>query len=281
MTETVEFRRDITVSASLPGHSDISTADTNRQAYFRSVAQIGLQAANALSYAHARGIIHRDIKASNLLLDAAGVVWIADFGLAKTNDSGMTHTGDILGTIRYMSPERFRGQCDVRADVYSLGITLYEMLVLEPAYNCTDRLKLIEMIRTIELRHPRSIDYQVPRDLETIILKCVEKDPRRRYQSADDLAEDLRRFIDDEPILRTTCFGCRNSRSMGEAKQDYRIINHCDHRCTALRRCRFCGAVVIRQKQLGRSRKREHAERHAIDSLCPATEQLCRCRNDT
>ena len=122
-----------TVSATLPGGSDVSAAEDNRRAYHVSVARIGVQAANALAYAHARGVIHRDVKPSNLLLDAAGIVWITDFGLAKTTDSEMTHTGDILGTIRYMSPERFRGQCDVRADIYSLGVTLYEMLVLTPA----------------------------------------------------------------------------------------------------------------------------------------------------
>jgi serine/threonine protein kinase len=88
-----------TVSAVLPGHSDVSTAEDNRSAYFRSVAEIGLQCACALSYAHARGITHRDIKPSNLLLDTAGVVWITDFGLARTTDSSLTQTGDILGTL--------------------------------------------------------------------------------------------------------------------------------------------------------------------------------------
>ena len=198
--ETVMQEAGSTVSAVLPGQSEISSAETDRGRFFQSVAQVGLQTARALSYAHARGIIHRDIKPSNLLLDAAGIVWVTDFGLAKTSDEAMTHTGDILGTIRYMSPERFSGQCDNRADVYSLGLTLYEMLVLKPAFASPDRLRLIELVTKTEPELPRALDPKIPRDLETIILKCIDKDARRRYQSADELAEDLQRFVDDEPI---------------------------------------------------------------------------------
>jgi serine/threonine protein kinase len=187
-------------SAVLPGQSEISTATSNRQAYFRSVAQIGVQTASALSYAHSRGIIHRDIKPGNLILDTTGNVWVTDFGLAKTGDAGVTHTGDVLGTIRYMSPERFRGKCDVRADVFALGMTLYEMLTLKPAYSSSDRLKLIELIRQTEAASPRSIDARIPLDLETIVMKAIDKDAKRRYQSADEMGEDLLRFVNDEPI---------------------------------------------------------------------------------
>ena len=171
LMETVVKAGGSTVSAALPGQSDLSTAEDNRKAYFHSVAEIGLQAARALSYAHARGITHRDIKPSNLLLDTTGVVWITDFGLARTTDSSMTQTGDILGTIRYMSPERFKGQCDNRADVYSLGLTLYEMLVLKPAFESPDRLQLIDIVTKTEATSPRSLDTRIPRDLETIVLK--------------------------------------------------------------------------------------------------------------
>src|SRR6516164_6273246 len=197
---TAAYEGSAPSSAMLPGQSDISTATSNRQAYFRSVAQIGVQAASALSYAHSRGIIHRDIKPGNLILDTTGNVWVTDFGLAKTGDGGVTHTGDILGTVRYMSPERFRGQCDVRADVYALGMTLYELLTLKPAYDSGDRLKLIELIRKTEVASPRSIDARIPRDLETIVIKAIDKDPKRRYQSADEIGEDLQRFVNDEPI---------------------------------------------------------------------------------
>ncbi|MCR9293951.1 MAG: protein kinase [bacterium] len=200
VTETLDAKSTSSQSAVLPGQRDMSSAENNRPAYFLSVAKIGHQTAEALAYAHARGIIHRDIKPSNLLLDGNGIVWITDFGLAKTGDHGMTHTGDILGTIRYMSPERFKGQCDVRADIYSLGLTLYELLTLQPAFAAADQLKLIDRIVKSEPSAPRTLDASVPRDLETIVLKCIDKDPRRRYQSADELCEDLERFIHDEPI---------------------------------------------------------------------------------
>ena len=139
----------------------------------------------------ARGIVHRDIKPSNLLLDTAGVVWITDFGLAKADDDGLTATGDILGTLRYMAPERFRGEGDARADVYALGLTLYELLTLRPAFDSPDRLQLIEQIKTEEPPRPRPLDSRIPRDLETIVLKAIDKDPDRRYPSADAMAEDL------------------------------------------------------------------------------------------
>ena len=167
----------------LPGGSPIATTALSgrRAPYFRSVAQIGRQAAQGLAYAHARGIVHRDIKPSNLLLDHAGVVWIADFGLAKAGDDGLTETGDVLGTSRYMAPERFRGEGDARADIYALGLTLYELMTLRPAFETPDRLKLIEQIKNDEPARPRSLDGRIPRDLETIVLKAIEKDPKQRY----------------------------------------------------------------------------------------------------
>ena len=156
--------------------------------------------AQGLAYAHASGIVHRDIKPSNLLLDRAGIVWIADFGLAKGVDEGLTRTGDIMGTLRYVAPERFRGEGDARADIYALGLSLYELLTLRPAFAGSDRLKLIEQIKTEEPKKPRAIDARIPRDLETIVLKAIDKDPKARYQSAEAMAEDLRRFLADEPI---------------------------------------------------------------------------------
>jgi WD40 repeat protein len=173
----------------------------NRQPFFRSVAQIGRQAAQGLAYAHSRGIVHRDIKPSNLLLDTAGIVWITDFGLAKTDEEGLTVTGDVLGTLRYIAPERFRGEADARSDIYSLGLTLYELVTLEPAYAGSDRLKLAELIKTEEPARPRSLNNRIPRDLETIVLKAIDKEPARRYATAGAMAEDLRRFLADEPIM--------------------------------------------------------------------------------
>ena len=154
----------------------------------------------AASPTPSRGIVHRDIKPSNLLLDTEGVVWIADFGLAKGDDEGLTQSGDILGTLRYMAPERFRGEGDARADVYALGLTLYELLTLRSGFDSSDRLKLIELIKTEEPPRPRAVDARIPRDLETIVLKAIEKDPKARYQTAEAMGEDLARFLADEPI---------------------------------------------------------------------------------
>jgi serine/threonine protein kinase/predicted Zn-dependent protease len=169
--------------------------------YFRTVSRFAVQAAQGLAHAHARGVVHRDIKPSNLILDAAGVVWITDFGLARTEDDGLTQAGAFVGTLRYMAPERFRGQGDGRVDVYALGLTLYELLLLRPAFEETDRVALIEQVRNEEPPRPRDLDSRVPRDLETIVLKAIEKEPSRRYQTADELAGDLQRFLDDRPIL--------------------------------------------------------------------------------
>jgi eukaryotic-like serine/threonine-protein kinase len=187
-------------SAVLPGGTQLSTVESGRHAFFRSLAHIGRQVAGVLAYAHARGIVHRDIKPSNLLLDAEGVVWITDFGLAKGDDEGLTQSGDILGTIRYMAPERFRGEGDARADVYAVGLTLYELLTLRSGFSSSDRLALIEQIKTEEPERPRAIDARIPRDLETIVLKAIEKDPKARYRSAEAMGEDLRRFVANEPI---------------------------------------------------------------------------------
>jgi eukaryotic-like serine/threonine-protein kinase len=169
--------------------------------YFRSVARVGLQVAEALAYAHRTGIVHRDIKPSNLLLDLRGTVWVTDFGLAKAegNDE-LTSPGDIVGTVSYMAPERFHGHTDPRSDVYGLGITLYEMLCLRPAFSDTHRARLIDRVAREDPVPPRSLDWRIPRDLETIVLKAVAKDPSERYDTAEAFGEDMRRFLGDRTI---------------------------------------------------------------------------------
>jgi WD40 repeat protein/serine/threonine protein kinase len=188
-------------AAHLPGQPERSTLTDSGRQYWTSVARVGLQAAEALAYSHAQGTLHRDIKPSNLLLDTQGAVWVADFGLAKAADSeDLTHTGDVVGTLRYMAPERFGGRSDARSDVYSLGLTLYELLTLRPAFPETDRNKLLGRVLHEEPPRPRQCNPSAPADLETIVLKAMAKDPADRYPKAADLAEDLRRFLDDKPI---------------------------------------------------------------------------------
>jgi len=169
--------------------------------YWATVARLGAQAADALTYAHAQGILHRDIKPSNLLLDLHGTVWVTDFGLAKSNDAdNLTQQGDIVGTLRYMAPERFEGAGDNRADLYALGLTLYEMLTLKPAFYAENRAKLVEQVITASPPKPRAINPAIPRDLETIVLKAMQREAALRYQSAAALGDDLRRYIEDRPI---------------------------------------------------------------------------------
>ncbi len=170
--------------------------------YWRNVARIGLQAAKALQYAHADGTLHRDIKPANLLLDEHGVVWVADFGLAKAVEhNNVTWTGDVVGTLSYMAPERFKGDGDQRCDIYSLGLTLYEMLTFDRAFGGSDRVALMHRVTKDELIPPRRRNSTIPRDLETIVMKAAAKDPEDRYESAQELATDLERFLDDRPIL--------------------------------------------------------------------------------
>lgn len=168
--------------------------------YYRSIAKIGHHVADALAFAHNSGVIHRDIKPANLLLDSKGDVWVADFGLVKTEDHELTQTGAFVGTLRFMAPERFQGKCDARSDVYSLGVTLYELLALRPVYDSTDQLTLLNRIRDVDPPPLRSVTRSIPRDLDVIVARAMHKDPRHRYASARDLADDLQCFLDGRPI---------------------------------------------------------------------------------
>jgi serine/threonine protein kinase/WD40 repeat protein len=173
---------------------------------YRALARLGIQAAEALEHAHQMGVVHRDIKPANLMVDTAGELWVTDFGLAQVQaQHGLTMTGDLVGTLRYMSPEQAlgcRGMVDHRSDVYSLGVTLYELLILRPALPATDRQELLQQIASDQSSPtpPRRLRPSMPVDLETILLKAMAKNPDERYQTAQELADDLRSFCEDRPI---------------------------------------------------------------------------------
>ena len=169
---------------------------------FRAVARIGLQVAEALDYAHGRGVVHRDIKPGNLLVDDRGTAWVLDFGLAKLDGlDGPSRSGDLVGTLRYMAPERFDGSSGPAADLYALGATLFELLTLRPPFNERTGAGLIDRIRRGDPPRPRELVPRIPGDLETIVLKAMAREPGDRYASAGAMAEDLRRFLADRPIL--------------------------------------------------------------------------------
>jgi serine/threonine protein kinase len=184
-------------------------ADTARAgwkvSYFRRVAELGAKTAEALEHAHQMGVVHRDIKPANILLDRKGHLWITDFGVAMLHNQGeLTRTGELVGTLRYMSPEQAgaqRGLVDHRTDVYSLGATLYELLTLEPPFPGDDPHQLLRQIASEEPRPLRSLERAIPPELEVIVLKALAKSPAERYTSAGELADDLQRFLGDRPIL--------------------------------------------------------------------------------
>jgi tetratricopeptide (TPR) repeat protein len=193
-----------TPAPSLGSGSATSTL-TSGDAYFDTVARMVAEVADALDYAHRNGVVHRDIKPSNLLLSPAGRLCVSDFGLARvTEQPGMTITGEMVGTPRYMSPEQIaagRVPVDHRTDIYSLGATLYELLTLQAPFAAEHREQLLAQIINQEPRPPRRVDAKVPVDLETICLKAMDKDPARRYPSAGQMAEDLRRYLSRFAIL--------------------------------------------------------------------------------
>lgn len=184
-------------------NSDSFPSSTLRKAsnYHFQVAAIGRDIASALAYSHAHGVLHRDIKPSNLLIDRNGKVWLTDFGLAKTEDSNHTRSGDIVGTLRFMAPERFEGFCDSRSDIYGLGMTLYEVIALCPAFASEGALSVMKQIREGSPTNLRRLDPQVPRDLQTIIQKAIAHDPKARYQTSAQLADDFERFLAGKAIL--------------------------------------------------------------------------------
>ncbi|MBP7053903.1 MAG: SUMF1/EgtB/PvdO family nonheme iron enzyme [Phycisphaerae bacterium] len=193
--ETHPWSRDDDAGAC---HGRLHRCRSDRE-YFNEVAGLISQAAEALHYAHGHGIIHRDVKPSNLMLSREGRLILLDFGIARMcEEHGMTVTASFVGTPRYMSPEQIaggRGRPDHRCDIYSLGATLYELLTLEPLMDGDTQQRVVSQILSEKVRHPRQINRRIPIDLDTICCKAIEKDPSRRYQSAAEMAEDLRNFL--------------------------------------------------------------------------------------
>ena len=179
----------------------VSAHKISQKNRYKWVADTGQQIADALAYAHEKNILHRDIKPANLVLDFHGTVWLTDFGLAKniTNEA-LTQTGDIIGTPQYMAPESFSGKYDSRSETYCLGLTLYEMATLNPAFQNSSPGQVIKAVTTSSPSPPRKIDSKMPRDLATIIEKSISREPESRYQTAVEMRDDLRAFIEDRPI---------------------------------------------------------------------------------
>ncbi len=187
-----------------------------------TTARLGLQAAEALQYAHAHGTLHRDVKPGNLLVDDEGNASLADFGLARAvepSSHGCEVAKEVVGTPRYMAPEQLRGFADPRSDIYGLGLTLYELLALRPALGIRseERGRKSDDVCP-QLIPPRHFDRAIPRDLEAIVLKCLAEEPARRYPTAAALGEDLGRFLDDRPVrarpvsrLERGCRWCRRN----------------------------------------------------------------------
>ncbi len=184
----------------------------------REAAALMVKVAEAIEYAHGRGVIHRDLKPGNILLDRNGNPRVTDFGLAKKveGDSALTASGQIMGTPSYMPPEQAsgnRGQVGPAADVYALGATLYALVTGRPPFQAATAMDTVIQVIGEEPVPPRRLNPGVPRDVETICLKCLEKEPARRYAAASDLADELRRYLDGKPIL---------ARPVGQAERTWR-----------------------------------------------------------
>ncbi len=186
--------------------SQASTVQSVRsRSYVHHTVELMICVAEALDFAHRQGVVHRDIKPSNLLVDSTGKIWVADFGLARVRGVGnLTVAGSVLGTARYMSPEQIKGQpqeIDHRTDIYALGITLYELLTLKPAFKGANRELLFRAIESEEPVPPRRLNSTVAIDLETIVLKAIAKNQSDRYATAGEMAADMRRFLEGKPTL--------------------------------------------------------------------------------
>jgi hypothetical protein len=198
-------RNSVECRATGASSSAVSMSAGSTNDHVRAVARLGIQAAEALAAAHEYGIVHRDVKPSNLLVDDHGKLWVTDFGLARCRESsGLTQSGDILGTMRYMSPEQALGRgglVDHRTDIYSLGVTLYELATLHhPAGDATDAQLLVDRRRYAQkpLRH---WNRHIPVDFQTILMKAIAEFPHERYATSQAFANDLHRYLEGKPIL--------------------------------------------------------------------------------
>jgi serine/threonine protein kinase/Flp pilus assembly protein TadD len=247
-----------------------------KREYLRAVARLGVQAAEALDYAHQLGVVHRDVKPGNLIVDARGQVWVTDFGLAlfQQGEAGLTLTGDLVGTLRYMSPEQAlakRAVIDHRTDVYSLGATLYELLTLKPVFPGTDRQELLRQIAFEEPAPPRRLNQAAPTELETIVLKALEKNPAERYATAQEVADDLRRFLDDRPIQARRPSVVQRARKWG---QRHRSLVVAAAVCLLVTLASLLGSVGwVLGDRAARQREAEGKVREALDAAQPGLKE--------
>lgn len=188
------------------GQTDQSSGQSARKGLkhdsWKAFARIGLQVAQALRHAHRKGVLHNDVKPGNLLIDAAGKVFVTDFGLAEPlNPESSEVDESVNGTLRYMAPERFQGICDETSDIYSLGITLFELVTQQSAFDTESRVDLINAITQGEIRQPADLNREIPTDLAAVVSKAISQKPDDRYQSAGEFASDLLRYINNERVV--------------------------------------------------------------------------------
>ncbi|MCP4782318.1 MAG: serine/threonine protein kinase [Fuerstiella sp.] len=195
-----------TMTAIRTGDDVRSASDVRRKKLTKtswsSFTQIAIQATQALRCAHGDGVLHNDIKPANLLLDGDGRVWITDFGLSETIDTASAESSmKVMGTLRYMAPERLEGNHDARSDIYSLGMTLYELLTRRPAYEAKNEEQMVSRILEQDPPHPRQLDPLIPKSLETIVRNAVARHPQDRYESAEAMLVDLLKFSRNQKVV--------------------------------------------------------------------------------
>jgi hypothetical protein len=268
--------------------TDFSTQRSQHKAeIYRTAARLMMQAAEALEYAHQQGIVHRDIKPANLLIDGRQNLWITDFGLAHLHtEQSLTGSGELVGTIRYASPEQLGGHrvvLDHRTDLYSVGATFYEFVTLTPAFSASTRHGLFRQVLNQEPVRPRAIDRAIPPELETILLKLLSKSPAERYASAQELVDDLRRFLRDEPIRARPPSLLERSRKWGRRHPAYigaavvvmfvvLVISGISNWLVTQANTRTRAALEAERQRAKEAEARFSQTRHAVDLLIEVSE---------